>query len=259
MSAPANGGHGRRIVEDKIDRGQLSQVPVSKAAKRAPVSWPDSPPASLKRSNLKAQKDASRKIVGTVNRLLKKNMVSKLTDAQKEGRSVAAGIGLGALPGIGAAGVVGYGAAKVQGIPTTGVIRGVQGISAGGMVAGGVLGARRARRKAAEKASNVDKAERYYDPEHRRQRRMGIAEAGLIAGGAAVGAKGVAGAAKTTKFGRGVLRGVNAADPSKKISHRAIVAAPKNLAQLGGAAAAFTGAGAIHHHGNVAARGKAWR
>jgi len=84
---------------------------------------------------------------------------------------------------------------------------------------------------AQQRSEEFEKAQRYYDPEHRRQRRMGIQEAALLGAGGALMFRG----------GRGVKRSTQAA--------RALKDSEKG---------SVGGAGAINYQGNHE-RGKHWR
>lgn len=107
------------------------------------------------------------------------------------------------------------------------------------------------------KISDVGKAARHYDPEHRRQRRLGVAEAGLLGGGAALIGLGTRGAIKTTKGVRAlahppggtVFRSKEEADAynkTKKATGGALaIGRKRDVAAIGTGAAAVGGAGLV--------------
>ena len=103
-------------------------------------------------------------------------------------------------------------------------------------------------------AGRVGKSEvsktRNYDPEHRRQRRLGMGQAALLMGGGTSAGFGVKGAMKDTET---VRRGVSGGKNLKRL----VAASPRNLALLGGGIAGVGGAGAIQQHAN-SRRGKGW-
>lgn len=107
------------------------------------------------------------------------------------------------------------------------------------------------RRQKEEKVEKVGKS-RFYDPESRRQRRLGMAEAALAGGSAAGLILGVRGAAKTTKLVRGKHPNiVGSAKEVAELKHRvgrAVSAKPRELALLGGGAASGGGAVAVRRH-----------
>jgi len=107
--------------------------------------------------------------------------------------------------------------------------------------------AQRRKRQAAKQT--VGKA-RHYDPEHRRQRRLGAAEAALAIGGVASMARGVHGTRKTT-------RALSSARKLRPGLVRAVAASPQDLAYLGGGTAGVAGAGLVRQHAE-GARGRAW-
>jgi hypothetical protein len=117
---------------------------------------------------------------------------------------------------------------------------------------------------------------RSYDPEHRRQQRLGAATAVLGIGGLAAATHGGKGAVKTTKLVRGLetrtqvtpsgasLTGNNSRANARhrkvgeyNFARRAAMASGKDLAFLGGGTAAVGAAGAVQGHAN-SRRGKAW-
>lgn len=96
----------------------------------------------------------------------------------------------------------------------------------------------------------VEKAARYYDPEHRRQRRLGMAEAGLAGGGAAAGAIGVRGVTRDTKKLRDVsVRSVVGAKDSRlgktPVGNRAFRVSGRNGALVLAGGAGLGAAGVV--------------
>jgi hypothetical protein len=108
------------------------------------------------------------------------------------------------------------------------------------------------RRQKDEPAKEKVGKSRFYDPESRRQRRLGAAQAAL-AGGAVVGTTlGVRGAAKTTKLVRGKHPNILASPKERAALLQrlggAVSAQPRDLALLGGGTASGGGAVALHRH-----------
>lgn len=103
---------------------------------------------------------------------------------------------------------------------------------------------------------------RFFDPEHRRQRRLGMAEAALAGGGIAGLVLGGRGAARTTKAIRAMAtRGdkgtFNATVGGTKKGRRVLAAAPRELALLSGGAAATGGAVGVRQYAE-SRRGRGW-
>jgi hypothetical protein len=107
---------------------------------------------------------------------------------------------------------------------------------------------------------------KYYDPENRRQRRLGAAEAGLGLSGGYVGFKGAKGVRETTRAGR-KLTGVvgrsadkDATATANKVvrSGKGILVRRKNVAQLGGGALLLGGAGLVRQHAEGKHGRRAW-
>lgn len=92
-------------------------------------------------------------------------------------------------------------------------------------------------------ADEVDKAARNYNAEHRRQRRLGMTEAGLAGLGAAGMFVGGRGLRKTTKTMRTLAPKIAAQPDEVKHLQGAYAGSKRDLAMLGGGAAAVTGAG----------------
>lgn len=110
---------------------------------------------------------------------------------------------------------------------------------------GGVTG-----RRIVDDREAVEKRYRDYNPEHRRQRRIGMAEAAAVGGGGAALGFGVKGTAKDTKK----LRALEIANPGRSgittvgASHAgrgAIALSRRNGALVLGGGAALAGAGAL--------------
>lgn len=97
-------------------------------------------------------------------------------------------------------------------------------------VASGALGEAHGR--------SVGKAARYYDPEHRRQRRLGMAEAGLLGAGAASAGLGIKGAIKTT-------RSLRSAQKLRPRLTGSVAARKREIAGIAGGTAAVSGAGLV--------------
>jgi hypothetical protein len=111
--------------------------------------------------------------------------------------------------------------------------------------------------------ADVEKAQRYYDPEHRRQRRMGMEETGLLTAGAGLGYLGGKNVAQTSRNAGWHIREALKTKPRemKRLgikSKRVIAASPKGLGYLAGAATAVAGAGAVNYQGNHR-HGRNWR
>lgn len=102
---------------------------------------------------------------------------------------------------------------------------------------------------------------RYYDPEHARQRRIGMGQAALLLGGGALGFRGGRGLLRTTRGARAIA-GVTGRDVEQVRDLRAalktgVAVTRRDLAQLGGAGAALTGAESLRQHAN-SRRGRAY-
>ena len=162
--------------------------------------------------------------------------------APQAGISRAAGLGAGALGGL--AGNVTH--------PVSAAIRHSPKalIGAGGGLAYHELKERKNRK------ANVGKTARYYDPEGRRQRRLGLAEAALLGTGGALAFRGGRGALKTTKLIRGAT--VTGESGGSIVPKKLLAVTRRDLAQLGGGATAIGAAGAVDYHGNHP-RGRQWR
>jgi hypothetical protein len=114
------------------------------------------------------------------------------------------------------------------------------------------------------KTDEIGKA-RYYDPEHRRQRRLGAAEAGLLAaGGLAIG-HGTQGAVKSTRALRALKIRSGGKTPSDipvsrtKVGRLSAAASPRELGYIGGGTAAVTAAGEVHRQSGNKGRLRAWK
>lgn len=97
---------------------------------------------------------------------------------------------------------------------------------------------------------DVSKAARYYDAEHRRQRRLGMAEAGLVGGGAAAAGYGGAKITQETKKLRRVsVRNMVGAKDSAlgktPIGNRSFRVSGRNGALVAGGLAGIAGAGLV--------------
>jgi hypothetical protein len=106
-----------------------------------------------------------------------------------------------------------------------------------------------------------DFKKRDYNPEHRRQRRLGMAEAALVGGGLFSAVRGGRGIVRTSQLGR-KIGGVTAKDKdSVRELHSAlkhgITARRRDLAYAGGGATAIGAAGGLHAWGE-GHRGRAW-
>ena len=110
-------------------------------------------------------------------------------------------------------------------------------------------------------AGRVGKAERYYDPEDRRQRHFGMAQAAAGIGGAAALAHGGRGALKTTTLVRRNSKITNEKLLRMGSKHgmktNQLAVGPRDLAWMGGGGAGVGAAAAMEHHSNHPA-GKAW-
>ena len=134
---------------------------------------------------------------------------------------------------------------------------------------GANLAGRYSARKDAVKYGAYAKGEdvaKYYDPENRRQRRLGAAEAGLGLSGGYVGLKGAKGVRQTTRAGR-KLTGVAGRTADKEATATAnsvirggkgILVRRKNVAQLAGGAALLGGAGLVRQHAEGKHGRRAW-
>lgn len=117
----------------------------------------------------------------------------------------------------------------------------------------------RAERKAV--VSQVGKA-RQFDPEHRRQRHIGAAQAALLGAGGVLGFKGTKGIVGSTRALRAV-RGIHGKDEAAlklvrdAMTGRGVLASPKHLAMVGGGVAGVGGAGALQQH-SMSRRGRAY-
>ena len=118
---------------------------------------------------------------------------------------------------------------------------------------------------AAYKPKNISKS-RHYDPEHRRQQKLGAATALLTVGGGVAGTKGVKGALKTTRELRAlktvptgfVKPGDKASTVGQhKLAQRVGMIGAKDAAWGAGGLAGVGGAAAVQSHAN-SRRGKAW-
>lgn len=104
-----------------------------------------------------------------------------------------------------------------------------------------------------------------YDPESRRQRRLGMAEAGLAGLGAAGLIRGGKGIRDTTRAVRRVQGVTGSKDYAKDVylardtlkSRKAIVANRKDAALAGGGAASLAGAAIVRQHAE-GRRGRRW-
>ena len=119
---------------------------------------------------------------------------------------------------------------------------------------------------------DIGKDQRYYDPEHRRQRRMGASSTALLVAGGALGARGGRNIARQTvktraqaTAGAKVLEsrvvgpvGLADAQARTKAAGSMVASRKRDLGLLGGAGAAAAGAGTINYQGNHE-RGKHWR
>ena len=105
---------------------------------------------------------------------------------------------------------------------------------------------------------SVGKA-RHFDPEHRRQRRIGMGEAALLGAGGVLGFRGVSGAVKATKQARKVTWA--AGKPGQKelegALRRGVALRRRDLAQIGGGLSGVTGAAALRQHAETR-RGRAY-
>lgn len=88
--------------------------------------------------------------------------------------------------------------------------------------------------------SSVSKEARHYSPEHRRQRRLGMEEAGLVAGGATATGFGARGIRNSTKGAQDFLK-----PPLKHAGKKMLYGSPKHVALVGGGLTAVTGAAAL--------------
>ena len=91
---------------------------------------------------------------------------------------------------------------------------------------------------------------RDFNPEHRRQRRLGAYQSALLLGGGLAAQRGTRGMIKTTRSARAaaeLLRGKKGDVPALS---RGILASRRDLAYIGGGTAALTGAEAVRHHSN---------
>lgn len=125
------------------------------------------------------------------------------------------------------------------------------GLSGLSLVDTGVI-SHRQRKQAVAKA-------RHFDPEHRRQRRIGMGEAALLGAGGIIGFRGGRGAVKATQQARKVTWA--AGKPGQKELEGAlrhgVALRRRDLAQLGGGVAGVTGAGALRQHAETR-RGRAY-
>ena len=211
----------------------------------------------------------------------------------------------GSMPGV-AAGTAGAAyVARRGGVPTGRALAGVGALTVAGAAAGAHLGHRASQPKkgkfvttsgdkdlqglnAMERASsrgkvfserelhampgpssqarNVRKDQRYYDPEHRRQRRMGASTAALAGLSGAMLLRGGAGMRSTAKLVRGELtRDASFIGPRQVVDAKnratargALHARKRDVAHIAGGLAAAGGAGTINYQGNHE-RGKHWR
>jgi hypothetical protein len=261
MSALVNGGHGRRIVDEKSELSKRSQVPVSKGA------WDKIDHGLTRAATLAGKVEAGSKKAADKGRAAQ----AKLAELRKPGAKTEAlrhRVGekaakkiepevaqmvrhhgkrvVGVAAGVGLAGAAGgsYAGTKLGNYPggAKGYVSDKRN-QAGHLVATG-------RDRAADKIS-VDKADRYYDPENNRQRRSGMFQAGAIGAGAIGVGIGLKGAAKHTKAVRGAIKHPN----GKK--DKTIAATRRHLAEIGGGTAAM-GVGGAEEYNSTHARGKAW-
>lgn len=108
----------------------------------------------------------------------------------------------------------------------------------------------------------VAKALRAYTPEHRRQRRLGIYEAGLGIGGAAATTQGVREARRDTQRLHNLtlgekIRGKEVRVGESEAGRNAIRIKARPGALIGGGLAALAGVGAVRHHAE-SNRGRPW-
>ena len=137
------------------------------------------------------------------------------------------------------------------------------GSAAGGAMVGRkvVNAASRARLVKLHNKSVVHKAQRYYDPEHRRQRRFGMTETALAIGGGALAAHGIAGKVgmrATTKIARQSVEESTKAKHGLDVSSKLLATSRRSAAETAGGAGLVAGASGLHYHGNHS-RGKSWR
>lgn len=128
-------------------------------------------------------------------------------------------------------------------------------ILATGAGVGALVGvaATKAKKESASKA-DVSKAARYYDPEHRRQRRLGAYESGLAGGGLAAAGTGGVRAMRDSKELRDTVVQSNPNPNAKKLAIKdlpkgkgkgALRVTRGNAALLAGGTAALAGAGLV--------------
>ena len=109
------------------------------------------------------------------------------------------------------------------------------------------------------KSGTVGKS-RFYDPEHRRQRRLGAAEAGLTGGalaGLALGGRGVVRVSRLARKTQGIVGDSKDVKALRSALKHGVAARRQDAALAAGGAAAGIGAYAVNRHAE-SRRGRAW-
>jgi len=132
----------------------------------------------------------------------------------------------------------------------------------GGTAVGGLVATGGMRRQQPQPTFGKADSYRRYDPEGRRQRRLGMGESALALGGGYAGHKGFRGIQAETKALRASKLRTEVGKPDvtveRKIGRKAIAVSRRNGLLFGGGAAAVGAAGALHHYGNTN-RGRTYR